>query len=392
MYLAPNSEAVAKDVSYPEQQRKEPVVSGLARCLLTLILFALLPAGAGRAYAQQSASQFDDLAAQAAAARDQQNIPLAIELYGRAEQLQPDWAEGWWNLGLLHYSSDQFPPAIEAFSRFIQLQPTAAPAIALRGLCEFETGAYDDSLRDLEQAVAKGAADQPRNAQIIRYHLGLLLARAGRFQEALTQYAFFAAQHVTNPELMVAIGLAGMRTTSLPKDIPAQDRDMYQAAGNAGYVFLSGDSVAADDLFRQLYIRYPAIHNLHFFYGFLLFPHAPDLAIEQFQGEVTLAPTDVSARAMLAFTLMIAGHYTDAVTEAEKVYAAEPNMEMAQLALGRSLAETGDMQRGLVLLNKVLARDPNNMEAHLGLVAIYSRAGRREDAYRERRICLGLAK
>jgi Flp pilus assembly protein TadD len=44
------------------------------------------------------------------------------------------------------------------------------------------------------------------------------------------------------------------------------------------------------------------------------------------------------------------------------------------------------------LLNKVLQSDPNNLEAHMGMAAIYSRTGRREDAYRERMLCLGLGK
>jgi tetratricopeptide (TPR) repeat protein len=359
---------------------------------LLVLSFSILAIWPGRAIAQEADSQFSDLAARAAAARDQQNLPLAIELYGRAEQLKPDWAEGWFYLGLLQYSANQFLPAIEAFNRFLQLQPTAPPAMALRGLCEFETAAYDDALRDLEQAVAHGAANQPRNEQIIRYHLAQLLARAGRFQDALTQYKFFASQHIENPDLLVGLGLAGMRVTTLPRDVPAADREIYQAAGNAGFASLSGDSEQADTLFHQLFARFPATPNLHFFYGFLLFPHDPNLAIEHFQSEVTVAPSNEQAHALLAFTLMIAGRYSEALPEAERAFAAAPDMEMAQLALGRSLAETGDLKRGTDLLSQVLRRDPDNLEAHLGLAAIYSRAGRREDAYRERMVCLGLPK
>jgi Flp pilus assembly protein TadD len=67
-------------------------------------------------------------------------------------------------------------------------------------------------------------------------------------------------------------------------------------------------------------------------------------------------------------------------------------MEMAQIALGRSLAEAGDTERATALLNKVLQRSPDNLEAHMALAALYTRTGRREDAYRERMACLGLAK
>jgi tetratricopeptide (TPR) repeat protein len=366
-----------------------------------LIFFALIPAlPLARAVsaeqetptAQAASPQFDDLAARAAAARNQQNLSLAIQLYTQAEQIKPDWQEGWWYLGVLQYSTNQFPGAIDAFNHLLQLVPTAVPAMALRGLCEFETGAYDDSLRDLEQAVAHGALNQPHNEEIIRYHLAQLLAHASRFQESLDQYRFFAERHADAPDLMVGIALAGMRVPTFPKDAPAENRNLYQAVGNAGYVFLSGDNEQADDLFAQLFVRYPSTPNLHYFYGFLLFPHDPGLAIDQFHNELAVNPTNETANALLALTLVIAGRFTEAVEPAQRAYANAPDMEMAQLALGRSLAETGDMKRGMELLNQVLERDPDNLEAHLGLASIYSRSGNREEAQRERKVCRDLAK
>lgn len=368
------------------------------RGLLFLVLISTLPDTRALSVAQeplgpqQSPAQFDDLAARAAAARDQQNLPLAIQLYSQAEQLKPDWQEGWWYLGILQYSSDQFPGAIDAFSHLLRLVPTAVPAMALRGLCEFETAAYDDSLRDLEEAVAHGALNEPRNEQIIRYHLALLFAHTGRFQEALDQYRYFAEHKADAPDLKIGIGLAGMRVATFPKDVSAQDRDVYQAAGNAGYVFLSGDNEQADDLFTQLFVRYPSAPNLHYFYGFLLFPHDQDLAIDQFHSELAVNPGNETANAMLALTLVIAGRFSEALAPAQRAYATAPDMEMAQLALGRSLAETGDKKRGEELLHQVIQHDPNSIEAHLGLVSIYSQSGNREEAARERKVCRDLAK
>ena len=191
---------------------------------------------------------------------------------------------------------------------------------------------------------------------------------------------------------MLCIGLAGMRASALPKDVAPQDRGLYQAAGNAGYVFLSGDSEKADDLFAQLFVRYPSAPNLHYFYGFLLFPHDSGLAIDQFRHELTANPTNETANAMLALTLVIAGRFSEALQPAQRAYAHAPDLEMAQLALGRALAETGDMKRGADLLKHVLVDDPNNLEAHLGLVSIYSRIGNREEAERERKVCRDLDK
>lgn len=352
--------------------------------LLLLLLFGVIAARA-------QSPAFDDLAARAAAARDQQNLSAALDLYAQAVQARPDFQEGWWYLGVLHYSANQYPEAIDAFSHLLALAPHAAPAMALRGLCEFETADYDGSLRDLEMSVAHGAANQPRNEEILRLHLAELLTRAGRFQDALDQYKELAKKNIEDPDVDVGLGLAGMRLASLIKDVPETDRPLFEAAGKAGYVSLAGDSQKADAMFHQLFDQYPTAPNLHLYYGFLLFSHDPELAIDQFQKEIAIAPDNISAHALLAFSLMIAGHYAEAVPEAQKVLAIQPDMEMAQLALGRSLGEIGDMQRATDILNQVLKNDPSNLEAHMGLASIYAREGRHEEAYRERMACVRMA-
>jgi tetratricopeptide (TPR) repeat protein len=343
------------------------------------------------ATAQESSAQFSDLAARAAAARDGGNLPLAIQLYKEAEEANPTWQEGWWYLGVLQYSSNQYASAIDAFNHLLQLVPTAVPAMALRGLCEFETGAYDDSLRDLEQAVAHGAANEPHNEQIIRYHLALLLTRAGRFPDALLQYKALAALRAEAPDLMAGIGLAGMRTAALPQDINAGDRGFYNEAGNAGYVFLSGDDQKADSLFASLFAKYPQKAGLHFFYGYLLYPHDPEMAGEQFRQELLIKP-DTETYALMALTLIFEGHFGEALKPAQAAYDAQPELEIAQVAFGRALAEAGDRDKGTELLKKVAERDPSDLEAHLGLVSIYSQNGNREEEARERKICRDLAK
>ena len=393
MFFAPILQFVTKRDLILKRSTFEHVISSMAgRNCLKGFLLTFLMVGMSGLHAQEASPQFADLAARAAAARDQQNIPLAIELYTQAEQLKPDWREGWFYLGLLQYGANQFPAAIDAFNHLLQLEPSAVPAMALRGLCEFETGAYDDSLRDLEQSIAHGAANEPRNEQILRYHLAQLLVRAGRFQDALAQYKIFIEKQVDSPDVLLGLGLAGTRVRLLPKEIPETDRGLYLAAGSAGYAFLSGNSELAASIFTELFARYPTAPNLHLFYGYLLFQHDSELAINQFRSELTIAPGNIEAHAILAYTEMIAGRYAEAVPEAEHVLAAMPDMEMALIALGRSLGETGDPKHGMELLNRVLQSDPDNLEAHMGLAAIYSHAGRREDAYRERMVCLGLAK
>lgn len=377
--------------STPSPQVATPVFPNPAFRFCISVLFFLASIGGQNLIPQEPSAEFADIAARAAAARDQQNLPLAIQLYSQAEQINPSWQEGWWYLGVLQYSSNQYSGAIDAFSHLLQLAPTAVPAMALRGLCEFETGAYDVALRDLDEAVAHGAANEPRNEQIIRFHLALLLAHASRFEDALAQYTALARLHAEAPDLFVAIGLAGTRSTAFPVDVPGTDRAFYESAGHAGYVFLSGEDEEADRLFAALFAQYPARLGLHFYYGYLLFPHDPSMAGDQFREELAIKPTS-ETQALLALTLIYEGQFAEAVQPAQAAYDADPNLQIAQVALGRALAETGDMKRGTELLIAAVQRDPNDLEAHLGLASIYSQSGNREEEARERKICRDLAK
>ena len=89
---------------------------------------------------------------------------------------------------------------------------------------------------------------------------------------------------------------------------------------------------------------------------------------------------------------MFAGRFAEARPEAEASLAAAPDNGVALVALGRALAETGEPQRAAELLNQVLKTEPDNLEAHIGLAVVYARTGKREEAYRERMVCLGLEK
>jgi tetratricopeptide (TPR) repeat protein len=347
---------------------------------------------ASAALAQQGAS-FEELAARAATARDHGNASQAIDLYSQATQLKPDWQEGWWYLTLLQYDQNLYGGAIDSATHLLQLAPQAVPAMSLRGLSEFEIGDYTGSLRDLDTAVKHGAAQDPRNEPIVRYHLALVLTRASRFQDALDQYKVFAQKGAAaSPDMLVAVGLAGMRIPSLPGDIAPDSRQMIGEAGDALLAFLADRSIDADEKFRAAFAKYPSAPNLHLAYGFLLFSHDADLAAEQFKAEVAVAPQNTAARALLAYALVIAGRYAEALPEAEQVSAAASDMEMGQLALGRSLGETGQIDRGIDVLKKVIETDSDNLEAHIGLATLLGRAGKREEAYRERMLCLSLSK
>ncbi len=357
----------------------------LALTVLTLTLFF------GRCAAQANPSSFSDVASKATAARDANDVPHAIELYRQALKLNGQWPDGWWFLGSLQYGTGAYAAAEDALTHYLNLTPNAAPALAMRGLCEFETADYAKSLNDIQRALALGAANQPRNAKILRYHEALLLTRTGRFEDALRSYAFFAREEDSNPELLLAIGLAGLRDPLLPKELKEDQQELYISAGKPAFEFMKGDKETARAEFQHLFQRVPPVVNAHYLYGYLLYATDPDAAGVEFKSEVEVAPSAV-AEVMLAWIPLLQNDGSAALPYARKAVAEDPTLPSAQLVLGRALSETGDTEEAIEHLEKTVQLQPDNLEVHLALAKAYSKSGLKEDARRERLLCLEMTK
>lgn len=359
--------------------------TGLKLALLFVLHPVLSPA-------QSRPPGFDDLVSKANAARESNDVAQAIDLYGKALQLDPKWPDGWWYLGSLQYTKDSYAAARDSLTHYIDLTPSPTAALALRGFCEFETGEYVQSLNDIQRALSMGAANQPRNEKILRFREAELLTRNGRFEEALQGYAFFAHDQDKNPEVYLGLGLAGLRQPLLPKELPPAERDLYGMAGDAGFRLMAGDQADAKQAFEALFQRFPRAANAHYFYGYLLFTVDPELAIVEFTRELEVSPDNVNGQSMMAWSELSEGNPAAALPYAQRAVALQPLLPVAQLVLGRSLVETGRFAEGMEHLQKALQLQPENLEIHIALARAYSESGRKEDARRERLLSLEMTK
>ncbi len=358
-------------------------------CSWTVCL-SLLALIASCTSARAESRTFEQLSAEAAAAREQNDSTRAIALYSQAVQLNPKSSEAWWFLGSLQYHVEQYGPAAVALSRYLELMPDAAPALALRGLCEFETGNYEPALTDIQKGISLGAANDPRHEQILHYHESMLLTRLGKFDEALRSYSFFADKQISSPELMLAIGLAGLRMPLLPAELKADQQDLVGSAGAAGYLLMSGDAHGAQQAFENLFANFPGARNLHYFYGYLLYAKEPDSALAEFQNELRVAPESLDALIMTTWVLLMEDHASEALPFAQRAVQVKADSVTAQLVLGRSLMEMDNLKDGLVHLEQALKLGPDDLEVHIALAKAYSKLGRNEEARSERLLCLQL--
>jgi tetratricopeptide (TPR) repeat protein len=368
---------------------------GVAAGMLLSCVLASMTLATGQSTSQapgeSSAGDFAAVSAEAEVARNEGDAPKAVRLYTQALQLNPSWSGGWWYLGTLLYGEDQFDAARDAFTHYIGFSPEAGPAMALRGLCEFETGKFAESLEDIEAGIAHGALNQPRNAKILLYHEALALNQLGRFEEALGKEKALAQQSEENPEMDAMIGLSGLRRANLPKDVRDSDQPLIAAVGHAAYTMMTGNAEVANTAFKDLFVHYPDQPYLHYLRGYLLLTTDPESASAEFKLELRVDPKESIAQTMTAWSLGIQSEYNAALPYAKQAVEEDPLLMIGQLVYGRDLVETGDPASGLPHLEKVLKLEPGNLEAHMALAKALSKLGRSDEARHERLLCLSIS-
>jgi len=332
-------------------------------------------------------TSFDQLAASASQAREGNQIPQAIGFYQSALKLKPDWPEGLFFLGSLLYDSDQFPAAEAALDHFVAVTPDAGPALGLLGLCEFETGHYAKALVNIEKA-------PPQDGQmgaVLRFHEAQLLTKAGEYDKAFQVFSGFLRGAEAPDAVLLPLGIAALRQPLVASEIAKGQQDLYAAAGQTAAAILSGEAEQSEARLAALLMRYPNAPGVHCMKAFYLIAQDPDTAIHEFKLELAIDPLNASANEMLAWMMLNDRDAAGALPYAKKAITATPNDRMAEYVYGRALAELSEVQKGIPYLEEAVEADTQNLEAHLALASAYSKAGRIDDARRERQRSIQIA-
>jgi tetratricopeptide (TPR) repeat protein len=340
-----------------------------------------------------SATTFEELSAQATAAREANQTSKAIALYQQALKMKPAWKEGWWFLGTLSYDSDQYKTGAQAFAEFVKLEDKAAPGWAFLGLCEFETGAYEQALEHTRRGLEIGTGLEPPVEQVLRFHEALLLTRLGLFDQAMPKFMIFARRGIHDPTLTSGVGLTALRRAMLPKEVPAEQQALITAAGQTACFWMTGDTSKTAPAFQTLittYSKEPGVHALYASY--LLSSRPAEEAMVELKRELDVNPRSADARAMIALLMVRAGASSTALPYAKQAAEDGPTSPMAQYTYGLILTSTGSLKEAIERLETAERLDPASIEYHMGLAGAYSKAGRYEDAIRERRKSIAMAR
>ncbi|MBV8630613.1 MAG: tetratricopeptide repeat protein [Silvibacterium sp.] len=352
---------------------------------LNSLVRAFLLAGALAAAGQNSPQSFDQLSTSAQHAYESDHPEEAAKLYTEALKLRPDWAQGWWALGMIAYEGDRYSECSDALTRMVALDASAAPGWDLLGLCEFRTKQYEKALEHLKRGhmlVSPREQAGPLH-DMANYHLAMLLTRQGAFEVAQEIFAEVALKVRDNPDMVFAAGLSALRLPILPSEVPADRRDVVGLAGKTFWDVVNQPPAQAESDFKTLVATWPNIPNVHYFYGTYLAAHHPEQCATEFLTELRVSPDSVPARVQLALRNIVEQKPDDAFKMAKEAVALSPDSVGAQLALGEALRAQGNDQRSLSAYLEARRLDPSSPKIRLYLVNVYRALGRTEEMRRE---------
>jgi len=345
--------------------------------ILLLALSMVLSAAA------DAPTHFDTVARQADAARTANQVPDAIRLYREATRLKPDWSDGWWYLGSLFYDQDRFAEAAAAFQHLLDNPKYRGSAHAFLGLCEYETGQYDEALAQFRAWAGAGWAGTPELRTVGYYHFSLLLTREGKFTQSLALITWLVPRLGDNAELTEAMGLASLRIQYLPENYPPELRERIWLAGKVAlYAQMAPRQFESADQFAvQLVTRYAGQPEVHAVRAMLyeIEEKKPEAELE-YREELKISPNHIPALVALASMDLDKGDTAEADVFAQKAIAIEPNHAEAHHLLGRVFLANRELAASVKELETARQLAPRSAAVRAHLAMVYGRLGRTGEA------------
>jgi tetratricopeptide (TPR) repeat protein len=343
------------------------------------------PAANAKPTSQQDAA-FDQTVRLADEARNAGRLDQAIELYTNAVRIRPKWPDGWWYLGAIFYEKDLYAQARDAFVNLVELEPNRGPVWGMLGLCEFQTGNYERAVTALQRSRSIGFDGNQELESVVRYHTAMLYIKFEQFEIGYEILREFLKIGNNGPKIVELFGLTILRMPLLPKEIPSDKSEEVLLAGQAGASMAARRTDEARKGFETLLNRFPNDPNVHYTFGVFQLSQDADAALKEWQRALELQPDHQPAMVQMAFEYLKRDQYNDALPLAERAVQLQPKMYPARNVLGRVLLELGQVDRAIKELEEGVGIAPSSPEMHFALARAYTRAGRKQDADRERDI------
>lgn len=231
-------------------------------------------------------------------------------------------------------------------------------------------------------------AEDPTRSEV-RSNLGAVLARLGRYDDAIEQYraALHHAPAAIAPQLRFNLALAYYKSFRIGEAAAELDALHSADAGNVNVSLLladcrlrTGEYWRAVDILLPIESSHPDQPAIDYVLG-MAFIRLGQTAEGQKRVERILGRGDsAEGHFLLGAALFQSGNYPAAVAEFAKAVALNPDLPSLQSYYGQTLLFTGDADGATAAFRKELAANPNDFDANFQLASILWHRGKKDDA------------
>jgi predicted Zn-dependent protease len=171
-----------------------------------------------------------------------------------------------------------------------------------------------------------------------------------------------------------------------------EDREVVYRVGRAVLTAADRRTAEAARLFAEIVADHPNTPNLHYAYGTLLLGGDGEQGIAELKKELAATPDHLPSLVVLALEYLKRGEPASARDYATQAVRLAPGNFAAHTALGRALTDLGENAAALTELELAKKLEPTSPQVRIALASAYQKAGRPQDAARERAEFLRLKK
>jgi tetratricopeptide (TPR) repeat protein len=274
---------------------------------------------------------------------------------------------------------------------WVALLLSTLTAITLPAQCALERAIQLHQSGDLPGAIREYkaciAAD-PKRVEA-RSNLGAVLAKLGRYQEAIDEYraALNLAPADLAPRLKFNLALAYYKSFQISEAAAefdalhrAQPADINLALLLADCRLRTGEFQAAIDVLTPLEASHADQPALDYVLGMALIRNGRVAEGQTRVDRILRRGDSAEGHFLLGAALFTAGNYPGAAAELAKAAALNPDVPSLQSYYGQALLFTGDADGATQAFRKELAANPNDFDANFQLASILAHRGKSGEA------------
>ncbi len=330
---------------------------------------------------------------EAAEAQQHGDAALAARKYQQLLRLHPEVLAAHANLGLVFDSLGRFDEAVAQFRAAVALAPGDRSLRTNLAMAYYQKGDLPNAIREFSSLLK----DAPGDIQTTTL-LGNCYVRQGHPVQAVSLLTPLAASHPDDVSLQLTLGWALVRAGRTKEGLERIDKLAQQTNSAEAYMGAATAQLrleALDQARRNVDAALrlnPHLRGLHTLSGMIAEDFGDYEGAEAaFEKELESNPSDFSAQLNLG-SILYSQRKLDAAREhLERALELAPASSQALYDLALVERAQGHMEAAVKDLEKVAGKDPQWMEPHVELAALYYRLNRPQEGAREKQIVDRLA-